>query len=308
MRRPGSLLLAALVALGLVAGAGRSSVAATDAAVTAAESDGSVAGAIRSAIRAGQRRAAGRASAGSGAVPEGASGENRTVADRAVRARFDELAERLLAERPFAERPFADRPFAERAPAAMRRDEVRRRLQLAEPGTYIGEILLDRDSALTRWPERTRRPLRVWIDAAAEQPGWDAGYRDQVRAAFASWEEVGIPVRFDFVADARDADVQVTWVDRFVEPISGKTIWSRDDRWWIVDADIQLALHHRNGDPLDASQVRAIALHEVGHLLGLDHTEDPANIMAARVRVRELSPADQATVRLLYSVPAGRIR
>ena len=51
----------------------------------------------------------------------------------------------------------------------------------------------------------------------------------------------------------------------------------------------------------------SIALHEIGHLLGLDHTGDQANVMAPRVRVRDLSDADRATVRLLYSVPAGRI-
>ncbi|MDF1505226.1 matrixin family metalloprotease [Roseisolibacter sp. H3M3-2] len=188
------------------------------------------------------------------------------------------------------------------------RDEVRRRLQEGEAGTYMGELLLDRDSSLTRWPDRSERPLRVWIGNGAGKPGWQDEYREQVRQAFESWENSGIPVRFDFVPDSATADVHVTWIDRFTDPISGKTLWSRDDRWWIVDADITLALHHRDGDPLDAAQTRAIALHEIGHLLGLDHTGDAANIMAPKVRVRDLSTADRATVRLLYSVPAGRVR
>ena len=54
--------------------------------------------------------------------------------------------------------------------------------------------------------------------------------------------------------------------------------------------------------------MRAIALHEVGHLLGLDHAESSDDIMSARVRVRELSETDRATVRLLYAVPAGRAK
>lgn len=188
------------------------------------------------------------------------------------------------------------------------RTEVRRALAEAAPGTYIDELLLDRDSALTRWPERVERPLTVFIGGAADRPNWREEFRTQVRAAFASWQDVGIPLQFVFTADSARADVHVTWVDRFAEPISGKTIWSRDDRWWIVDADIVLALHHRDGAALDAAQMRAIALHEVGHLIGLDHTTDGTNIMAPRVRVRDLSPADQATARLLYSVPAGRVK
>lgn len=53
--------------------------------------------------------------------------------------------------------------------------------------------------------------------------------------------------------------------------------------------------------------MRAIALHEVGHLLGLDHTTDQTSVMAARVRVRELSAADHATARLVYALPPGRM-
>ncbi len=186
---------------------------------------------------------------------------------------------------------------------------VRRRLQLAGAGTYIGELLAQRDSALTRWPDRPAgRPLAVYVASGDALTGWRPEYVRQVAAAFAAWSRAGVPMRFRLVDDSARADVRVTWTDRFAEPISGRTVWSRDDRWWMIDASVTLALHHSDGAPLDADQVRAIALHEVGHLLGLDHTADPANVMAPRVRVRELSAADEATVRLLYSVPAGRVR
>jgi hypothetical protein len=198
----------------------------------------------------------------------------------------------------------AELPLAVRR---MGREDVRERLEQNQAGTYIGEVLLDRDSALARWPDRVERPLRIWISSGKDIPGWQAGFENEVRMAFNTWGTVGIPVSFELAPDSAHADVHVKWIDRFNEPISGKTVWSRDDNWWIVDGDITIALHHRDGDPLDAPQVRAIALHEIGHLLGLDHTTDSSNIMAPRVRVRELSAADQATIRLLYSVPAGKI-
>jgi predicted Zn-dependent protease len=69
-----------------------------------------------------------------------------------------------------------------------------------------------------------------------------------------------------------------------------------------------LAVHQRGGAALDDESMKAMALHEVGHLLGLDHTEDQTSIMAPRVRVRALSDADRATVRLLYTLPPGAVR
>ena len=115
-------------------------------------------------------------------------------------------------------------------------------------------------------------------------------------------------MHFTFVDDSSDAEVHVTWIDRFTEPISGRTRWSRDDSWAITEANITLAVHHSSGDQLDDDAMRAMALHEIGHLLGLDHTTDSLSIMAPRVRVRELSEADRATARLLYALPAGSVR
>jgi hypothetical protein len=199
---------------------------------------------------------------------------------------------------------------AHEAAAAPARDltDIRRRISEGEDGTYIGDILAERDSCLARWPERLVDPLRVWIQVGDSVADWKPEFVDQARDAFMTWQNTGVPVAFVFVRDSSTADVHVTWRDHFDEQISGKTMWARDENWWIVDANISIALHHNRGEPLDASAVRAIALHEVGHLLGLDHSNDTTNIMTARVRVRDLSAADRATMRLLYSLPPGSVK
>lgn len=186
--------------------------------------------------------------------------------------------------------------------------EIRETIRQRATGTYLPEILLQRDSALARWPERIAQPLRVWVADGGRLTDWRPGYQERVREAFAEWQELGIPVHFSFVVDSADADIRVFWTHQFGEPISGKTLWARDRSWWIVNATITLALHHNGGEALDSRAIKAIALHEVGHLLGLDHTTDTGNIMTARVRVRDLSDADRATIRLLYTIPPGSIK
>ncbi len=186
--------------------------------------------------------------------------------------------------------------------------EVRRRLAERGSGTYIGEMLAERDSALARWPDRGGRPLKVWIQPASTVKDWHEDYGTSVRDAVDGWDALTLPIRFAFETDSALADVHITFIDQFEEAISGRTKWERDNNWWIVNADIVLAVHHRGGPALDDDAMRALALHEMGHLLGLDHTEDVTSIMAPRVRVRGLSSADRATVRLLYTLPPGGVR
>lgn len=188
------------------------------------------------------------------------------------------------------------------------RAEARRKLQAGESGTYIGEILVERDSAVARWPERRLSPLTVWIQPRSDVANFNKVYVEQVREAFEEWDRLQLPIHFRFITDSAAAEIHVNWIDRFSEPISGRTRWTRDDDWMITDANILLALHHNRGELLDYDAMYAMALHEIGHLLGLDHTQDTLSIMAPKVRVRELSDADRATVRLIYALPAGPLQ
>jgi predicted Zn-dependent protease len=186
--------------------------------------------------------------------------------------------------------------------------EIRRKIRSAQAGTYIDDILEERDSSLSRWHDRKNSPLTIWIQPTATYPDFTPNFVTRVRQAFGDWDALNLPLRFTFVRDSSNAEVHVTWIDRFKQPISGRTRWSRDDDWWITDANIVLAVHHSQGEVLDESSMRAMALHEIGHLLGLDHTRDSMSVMAPKVRVRALSDADRATARLIYALPAGPLR
>ncbi len=160
------------------------------------------------------------------------------------------------------------------------------------------------DSTPARWPMRSRDPVRVWVQPTAGVSHWSATYVDEVRYAFDAWNELRLGLRFRFVADSLDGEIRVAWVDRFSEPISGRTVCMSDDANQIVSASIALAVHHRDGVLLDDDDMHAMALHEIGHALGLSHLRDSTSVMAPRVRVGVLSSADRTAARRLYSRPA----
>jgi hypothetical protein len=175
------------------------------------------------------------------------------------------------------------------------------------PGTYIEELLVDRDSTIERWAPRLSHPLRVWIDSTETVSGPQAGFPAAVRAAFADWSSTGIPIRVTYVESPGVADIRVRWIDRLNKK-TGSTTWRTDHSGWMLAGDITLATHISDGQALDPRGMWAIALHETGHALGLSHSSDPTDVMAALVHVDGLSVSDRNTIKLLYSQPAGTVR
>jgi hypothetical protein len=174
-----------------------------------------------------------------------------------------------------------------------------------DPVTYVDDILLQRGGNIARWVDRSDNPITVWIQPRSTVRNFWPDYRNMARDAFYAWSSAGIPLRFLFIEDSVNAEVRVKWVEKFTDLAAGKTYWARDVNWWILGADIELALHSAAGEAYDKQAVHAIALHEVGHLIGLDHTPNQENIMAPRVRSMHLSPADLRTANLVYRLPPG---
>jgi len=162
------------------------------------------------------------------------------------------------------------------------------------------------DSILHRWDGRVSTPVRVFFPPTTVA-NFQPSFLDAVRSAFQRWQEV-VPVRFNLDADSSSAEVRVQWRIQFEGERSGQTDvqWDEDGR--LTGGVVTLATFDAKGQPFAPDDVRVLALHEIGHLIGLDHSPDPGDIMYAQPKVRELSPRDVRTAALLYDLAPGPLR
>lgn len=195
------------------------------------------------------------------------------------------------------------------SPKKIDRAEVRRRIEFGAAGTYITDMLADRDSTLTRWPDRTMEPLRVWVQRVSDAKDWNPDYTVAARGAFDEWADAGAPIRFTFIVDSTRADIRVNFVERLQGGNRlGVTTHAHDGGGWIMSATIDIALQDSAGKAIPSPVVAATARHEVGHALGLAHSRDRASIMFPESQTLAISGPDRATLKLLYTLPPGSIK
>ena len=73
----------------------------------------------------------------------------------------------------------------------------------------------------------------------------------------------------------------------------------RIGRWWRYVGG-QVALDTDLGDDLDSTAARAVLLHELGHLVGLDHVDDPTQLMFSESTFQDdYGPGDREGLVLL---------
>jgi hypothetical protein len=189
---------------------------------------------------------------------------------------------------------------------------------------------------LCRWADR-RFPLRYWVEepvipeAVQDEfrPRPPAEYVQAADDAFHYWErEIGRPVRFERTDDPERADVRVRFEARLHESpegIFGGRAGDGSDLCRVVgpgrDADhveIRFAVESISIFIVDsvglltAGQVKRIAMHEIGHVLGASGQHSPlrGDLMypiADDSRIQELSEHDSNSFRALYRVAPGAI-
>lgn len=191
---------------------------------------------------------------------------------------------------------------------AARRAAVLGRLETDGGTTYLGPMLAAGDSTLRRWdPRLVPQPLRV---AVLRRPiaGYTETFAEHVAWAIARWNAAALPVTLVAGADSASANIVVRWETVLDSGRTGRTDVTWDQEGRIRHAVVILAVHTPDGRRLEGPEMAALALHELGHALGLGHSDHRSDVMFPITRSSELSDRDHRTARLLYQLPSGPLR
>lgn len=151
---------------------------------------------------------------------------------------------------------------------------------------------------IIRWTDK-RKEIYIYINPHSPEN------MAILRQAFLTWQQaIDNQFEFVFVDTAEHSDVTVNWMDAERGEDGATQAGSfqpKGDDQYFYSAEISIALRSLQGTPLPKEHIYSAALHEIGHMFGLEHSPSPVDVMYPVV-ITMVKPTkrDIATFHALY--------
>jgi hypothetical protein len=125
-------------------------------------------------------------------------------------------------------------------------------------------------------------PLNIYVKSSPSEH-YKILFRTYVDYALSVWEQADSRIKFRYVSNTKDADIVIMFeedlISKYDDNYIGITDYRLDSNKKINKSYVEIGLLKFNNEPVSDGEVKATIIHELGHALGLGHSESELDIM-----------------------------